>query len=107
MATIRATCPSCADVALSTGDLCVQVCCDTNQGSYSFRCPSCRLAVSKQAEPRIVDLLVSSGVRLRLWRLPDELHEPKRGAAFSWDDVLDLHDLLEQPDWFAELLNVR
>ena len=105
MATIRATCPTCADVVLTTGELCVQVCCDTNQGSYSFRCPSCRLAVSKQAEPRIVDLLVSSGVRLRLWRLPAELLEPKQGGAFIWDDVLDLHDLLEQPDWFAQLLD--
>lgn len=107
MATVRATCPTCADVALTTGDLCVQVCSDTNQGSYSFRCPRCRLAVSNQADPRIVDLLVSSGVRLRRWSLPAELHEPKWGAAFSWNDVLELHDLLEQPDWLAQLLHAR
>ncbi len=104
MATIRASCPTCADVELSTPDLLVQVCSDTNQGSYSFRCPTCRLAVSKQAEPRIIDLLVSSGVRMSLWRLPAELLEPKIGAPFGWDDVLELHDLLERPDWFAQLL---
>ena len=104
MATIRATCPTCMDVELSTGDLLVQVCSDTNQGSYSFRCPSCRMAVAKQAEPRIIDLLVSSGVQMHLWRLPAELDEPKIGQPIGWDDVLELHDLLQQPDWFDQLL---
>ena len=107
MATIRATCPTCADVELTTRDLSVQVCSDTRQGSYSFRCPTCLLAVSKQAEPRIIDLLVSSGVRMRLWRLPAELHEPKQGRPVSWDDLLEFHDLLQQPDWFDQLLGSR
>ena len=107
MATIRASCPTCADVELTTPDLSVQVCSDTNQGSYSFRCPTCLMAVSKQAEPRIIDLLVSSGVRMRLWRLPAELLEPKCGRPLSWDDLLEFHDLLEQPDWFARLLDPR
>ncbi|MEO5678292.1 MAG: hypothetical protein ABIS47_01355 [Acidimicrobiales bacterium] len=107
MATIRATCPTCADVELTTRDLRVQVCSDTNQGSYSFRCPTCRMAVAKQAEPRIIDLLVSSGVRMHLWRLPAELHEPKQGAPFCWDDILELHDLLQAPDWFSQLLGTR
>lgn len=104
MATIRATCPTCSDVELTTRDLSVLICSDTNQGSYSFRCPTCSMAVAKQAEPRIIDLLVSSGVRMQLWRLPAELHEPKHGQPFCWDDVLELHDLLEQPGWFAQLL---
>ncbi len=104
MATIRAICPTCADVELTTRDLRVQVCADTNQGSYCFRCPTCRMAVSKHAEPRIVDLLVSSGVEMRVWRLPAELSEPKLGRPFGWDDVLELHTLLERPDWFEALL---
>ncbi len=107
MATIRATCPTCADVELTTRDLSVQVCSDTSQGSYSFRCPTCLLAVSKQAEPRIIDLLVSSGVRMRLWRLPAELQEPKQGRPFNWDDLLEFHDLLQRPDWFDQLLGSR
>ncbi len=107
MATIRATCPTCDDVELTTRDVSVQICSDTNQGSYSFRCPTCLLAVSKPAEPRIIDLLVSSGVRMSLWRLPAELHEPKQGRPFGWDDVLEFHDLLERPDWFAQLLDPR
>ncbi len=104
MATIRATCPTCADVELTTRDLRVQVCSDTNQGSYAFRCPTCRMAVAKPAEPRIIDLLVSSGVRMHVWRLPAELAEAKVGEPFSWDDVLEFHDLLQRPDWFEQLL---
>ena len=107
MATIRATCPSCADVELTTRDLVVQVCSDTNQGSYTFLCPTCRMAVAKQAEPRIIDLLVSSGVRMQVWRLPAEMNEPKHGLPFVWDDVLEFHDLLQRPDWFEQVLDPR
>jgi len=94
-------------VELTTRDLRVQVCADTNQGSYSFQCPRCHMAVSKQAEPRIIDLLVSSGVRMHVWHLPAELDEPKVGRPIGWDDVLELHDLLLQPDWFEQLLDAR
>jgi len=107
VATIRATCPECADVELTTRDLRVQVCSDNNQGSYSFRCPTCRMAVAKQAEPRIIDLLVSSGVRMHVWRLPAELGESKVGRPICWDDVLEFHDLLQRPDWFEQLLGSR
>ena len=105
MATIRATCPTCADVELTTRDLRVQVCSDTNQGSYTFQCPTCHMAVAKQAEPRIIDLLVSSGVNMQVWHLPAELSEHKVGLPFSWDDVLEFHDLLQRPDWCEQLIN--
>src|SRR5207244_981247 len=77
MATIRANCPDCGDVDLTTRDVEVHVCSSTNQGSYSFLCPSCRLAVSKLAEEQIVDLLISNGVRLAVWELPAEMAETK------------------------------
>lgn len=107
MATIRATCPTCGDVELTTPDLTVQVCGDNSQGSYTFRCPECTMAVARQAEPRIVDLLVSSGVQMRVWRLPAELHEPKTGKPLTWNDVMEFHDLLQRPDWFDQLLGAR
>ena len=68
--TIRANCPSCGDVQLTADDLTVRVCADDERGSYCFRCPDCRQAVAKEASRRIVDLLVSSGVRMQVWRLP-------------------------------------
>src|SRR5438105_6451867 len=47
VATIRASCPTCGDVELTSADVQVLVCTTTNEGSYAFRCPACRLAVAQ------------------------------------------------------------
>jgi uncharacterized Zn finger protein len=108
MATIRASCPDCGDVELTTGDMTVRVCADDQRGSYAFRCPSCSMAVTKTAEPRIVDLLVSSGVEMQTWSLPLELREARPvGDPFSHDDLLAFHELLEQDGWLERLCQDR
>jgi hypothetical protein len=101
--TIRANCPSCGDVQLTAEDLTVRVCADDERGSYCFRCPECLGAVAKEASRRIVDLLVSSGVRMQVWRLPAELNESRVGAPLTPDDLLDFHLLLTGEDWFEQL----
>ena len=68
-----------------------------------FRCPDCQGAVAKEASRRIVDLLVSSGVRMQVWRLPAELSESRVGAPLTPDDLLDFHLLLEGGDWYEQL----
>src|SRR5688572_26406551 len=103
VATIRASCPTCGDVELTSRDVSVQVCATNNQGSYAFRCPECQIAVSKMAEQRIIDLLVSSGVRLSVWSLPAELDEVRTGPAISYDDLLEFHRELSAEDWFERL----
>ena len=103
MTTIRASCPDCGDVELTVADVAVRVCAADNQGSYAFVCPECRLAVAKPAEARIVDLLVSSGVRMTVWHLPAELQEPRYGEPISHDDLLDFHNLLEEGGWFEQV----
>lgn len=103
MTTIRANCPSCGDVQLKASELTVRVCSDDERGSYCFRCPECRRAVAKDASRRIVDLLVSSGVRMQVWRLPAELHEAHNGAPFVPDDLLDFHLFLQEDGWFERL----
>ena len=104
MATIRASCPTCGDVELTSRDVTVRVCAADNQGSYAFRCPDCELAVSKLADPKIVDLLVSSGVRLAVWHLPAELGESHGGAPITYDDLLDFHYAIQQDGWFERLV---
>ena len=103
MATIRASCPTCGDVELTTRDVTVQVCSTNNEGSYAFRCPDCRMAVSKPAEARIVDLLVSSGVRLTVWHMPAELDEPRGGDPIDYDDLLEFHFELQREGWLDRL----
>ncbi|HEX2576759.1 MAG TPA: hypothetical protein VHK88_10455 [Aquihabitans sp.] len=103
MATIRASCGTCGDVEVTSQDVTVRVCRDDNAGTYSFTCPVCALTVVKNAEPRIVELLVTSGVRLVTWSLPDELSEPKVGDPIDHDDLLDFHTLLETDGWMETL----
>lgn len=107
MATIRASCPDCGDIELTTRDVAVRVCAADNRGSYSFRCPDCRLAVAKDAAPRIVELLVSSGVKMTMWELPAELFEQKLGEVINHDDLLDFHQILHGDDgWFDKVADM-
>ena len=102
---IRASCGDCGDVELSVADVEVRVCTDDNAGSYVFRCPSCDMAVVKDAEPRVVDLLLASGVTLSTWSAPAELREARAdGPAFTHDDLLDFHHQLQRDDWFGRLV---
>lgn len=103
MAIIRASCPDCGDVELTSRDVTVRVNSTTNEGSYAFQCPECQMAVSKTAESRIIDLLVSSGVELYVWKPPAELLEEKSGPAISYDDLLEFHYDLQQDNWFARV----
>lgn len=102
---IKASCEDCGDVELGISDVRVRVCTADSHGSYVFRCPSCRMSVVKPAEPRIVDLLVASGVRLEHWELPAELFEAHTGAAIDHDDLIDFHRLLQAEGWFSDLLS--
>ncbi len=105
MAKIRASCPTCGDVEMTTDDVQVMVCTTTNEGSYAFLCPGCSLAVSKPAELDVVDLLVASGVRLSVWDMPAELSESHGGAAISHDDLLEFHFQLQRSDCLQDLLS--
>lgn len=91
MAMIRASCPTCGDVELTTRDIRVLLCSTTCESSYAFQCPSCRVSVSKPAEPRVVDVLLASGISLSVWHLPAELDETKSGPPITYDDVLEFH----------------
>lgn len=101
---IKASCQDCGDVELGVGDVRVRVCTLDEHGTYVFRCPACQMSVVKPAEPRIVDLLVASGVRLEHWDPPAELLEHHPGAPITHDDLIDFHRLLDQPDWLDALV---
>ncbi len=106
VAWIRASCPTCGDVELRIGDVEVKMCSSTGEGSYVFRCPSCLLAVSKPAEPNVVEVLVASGVRLSTWQLPAELDEPHYGPPISYDELLEFHFDLRGDEWVRELVHL-
>ena len=62
MALIRATCSDCGDVELRSRDLRVRTCADTDEATYLFRCPVCRMIEVRPAEAHVVDVLLAAGV---------------------------------------------
>lgn len=64
MATIRASCETCGDIALTPADMRVRISVSDNRSEYSYRCPVCEMMVVKEAEPRTIDLLVAFGVEM-------------------------------------------
>lgn len=107
MAIIRASCPSCGDVELTTRDVRVLLCSTTYESSYAFQCPQCRVAVSKPAEARVVDVLLASGISLSVWHMPAELDEPKNGPAITYDDLLEFHFQLNSGAALETLLSAQ
>ena len=104
MATIRASCPDCGDVELTTADVRVRVCLDDDRGEYRFTCPVYTMVVVKPAEHRTIDLLVASGVEMDTWTLPAELFEARSGSRITHDDILDYHKMLADDDATAAAL---
>lgn len=100
---VEAECPRCGTVQVPAHEFVVYVREDSWSASYQFRCPACRCAVEKASSEHATELLVAWGAQVDVWRPPAEVLEPKDGPPFTLDDVLDLHLLLEKPDWFEQL----
>jgi predicted RNA-binding Zn-ribbon protein involved in translation (DUF1610 family) len=101
---IRATCPACGEVELTPPDVELHVCTAAERSYYAFVCPDCFELVTKPADQRVIRLLVSGGVPTRFWDPPAELLESHAGPTLTYDDLLDLHLLLEGPDWWSRLV---
>jgi hypothetical protein len=125
MRTIRATCPLCSDqVDLQPDEVTLHLVDAASQtrNRYGFRCPSCEVFVVKPAGTVAVELLLEGGVlvteaevapwetelvggELAVPAAPPHPEDPPTGPAFTPDDVLDLHALLQRDDWFDQLLD--
>jgi predicted RNA-binding Zn-ribbon protein involved in translation (DUF1610 family) len=104
MTTVRAQCPTCGDVKLQIHDLTVRICTDeVTPAAYRFQCPVCDQTVSRAASARIIDLLVSAGALHELWTRPAEIDARPSGPPLTPDDLLDLHVLLAEDNWFDDL----
>lgn len=106
MTTIKATCNRCGEVELTPDDVELRVCTYAPASYYVFDCPVCGGSVQKPADDRVIQLLISGGVRAIVWELPGEIMERHDGPVFTHDDLLDFHLLLEQPNWFEQLFRV-
>jgi hypothetical protein len=98
MALISATCSDCGDVELRSRGIRVRTCTDTDESTYLFRCPVCRMIEVRPAAPHVVDVLLAAGCIGETWSLPSELNDPRRSdsSSITHDDVLDFHIALAE-----------
>lgn len=104
MPIIRASCPTCGDVDIAPDAMTVMLCSSNGEASYVYRCPACKMVVSKAVDRRIVEILVSSGVRIHFWRLPEESDEEITGPPVDFDDLIEFHNQLSDPTWLERLI---
>ncbi|MDP9101643.1 MAG: hypothetical protein M3N21_05800 [Actinomycetota bacterium] len=101
MTTIKASCPTCGEVELTTADVSLMVCSHAPLSYYAFTCPTCEGHVRKPADEHVVSLLVSGGVPAQVWDLPGEALETKDGPLLTYDDLLDFALQLGSSDLLA------
>lgn len=115
MTTIRVTCPQCGAIDLTPGDIELRVVESDGPGigsdsHYTFTCTSCGVRVAKPADEKVADILKSGGVVTEVvapTATPDPHPEsPPGGPQLTYDDLIDLHNLLETDDWFGQLLEL-
>lgn len=107
MTTIKATCPGCGEVELTPDDVELHVCSYTPASFYNFECPMCREYVKKPADDRVIQLLISGGVRAKVWELPAEMGEHPSDPmpdGYVLDAIIDLHTL-DDESIYARLMS--
>lgn len=101
MTTIKASCPGCGEVELTSEDVTLRVASHAPLSYYQFTCPQCQDLVRKPADDHIVSLLMSGGVPAEVWEVPAEALEPRGGPDLTYDDLLDFVLQLGRDDLLA------
>lgn len=74
MTTIKTTCTNCGDVELTPDQIALELEPSEDRGSYVFGCPVCGSLQRRTASPRVVSILLATGVAYRVTR-PDPITE--------------------------------
>lgn len=82
MTTIKTTCSSCGDVELKPADLVLELDPSEDQGTYRFTCPECAALERRPANPRVVSVLLATGVTYQIVRT-DPITEDEIGDFVS------------------------
>ena len=103
MPAIRTMCPHCiAPLELEPAEiLVVATPSAATSGSYAYFCRTCERVTVAAVSPKAFAVLVTAGAAL-------PRHEPERrpmpsARRLTVDDLIDFHELLNSPDWFARL----
>lgn len=95
MTTIRTTCEICGDVELTTSDIALELIGSGEEGTYRYTCPSCATVQRRPASPRVVSILLATGVS----------YEISIGSTPITEYEIDQFvSMLDTDDWFGRLV---
>jgi predicted RNA-binding Zn-ribbon protein involved in translation (DUF1610 family) len=100
MTIIKATCPLCGDVELTSAQVRLVLYPVPERSYYAFTCPQCEDSIRKSAGPEVVRLLKVGGVVPERIEVPAEATEVHEGPALTTDDLLDF------AAWMAGATNI-
>src|SRR3954453_18969562 len=101
MTTIKASCPTCGEVELTSADITLMVCSHAPLSYYAFFCPTCMDEVRKPADDHVISLLVSGGGGATVGEVREGAREPHAGPAPTYDALLALVLALDGDDLLA------
>lgn len=96
MIRVKSRCWKCGEVALELDDLLLVEHGDGDGTFYTFICGTCGEAQAYPADARFVDFMRMNGREPVLLPPPIECKEAEGSPPLTWDDLLDLHLLLEE-----------
>lgn len=89
--TVRATCPDCGDIVITSDQVTLRLMHGEGSGHYRFICPQCSKITLKVASETIVNLLKQADVKEEYWELPLELMERPTSGTLEEDDIIDFN----------------
>lgn len=66
MTTIKTTCQNCGDIRITPEDVFLELEPGGREGVYIFTCPECGLEQRREANHRVVSVLLATGVRFEI-----------------------------------------
>ena len=103
MTTIKVDCTKCQkENSFVSDDIWLRIY-SKESGRYGFSCEHCGEDVTREADERVILLLLQGGVLPLPVYVPAEFLEAKTGPPLNEQDARSLHELLDSPDWFERL----
>ena len=94
MTTIKTTCSVCGDVELKPADLVLELDPSEEEGTYRFTCPECTSLERRPANPRVVSVLLATGVVYQIIRTDPITEDEICGFVSALDSEKDPFRLL-------------
>ncbi len=95
MVRVKSRCCNCGEVVLALEDILLVEHGDGEGTFYTFICNTCGGAQAYAADGRFIDFMRMNGCEPVVLVHPIESKQAKGAPALTWDDLLDLHLLLE------------